>query len=124
MKNLESIRRESFSQPPTSLGAIRKHKSKLLRHLSAVQRLFEQHPLHSTLHKDAVINLQYRKACREERKFWANQARLHWLQYADSNSKFFHLQVKVKWLKNNIVSIQDGNDTLTSPRDIQKFVVS
>lgn len=89
-----------------------------------MQRAFEVHPLRASLHKGAAIYKQYRKLCLEEKKFWAARAKCQWIQAADTNSKYFHMQVKVQRLQNKIVCIQAGDRTLTTPHDIMSFVLS
>ncbi|XP_042056303.1 uncharacterized protein LOC121800878 [Salvia splendens] len=80
---------------------------------------YEQNPLpelRSEMNKSAA---EFLLRLKMEEDFWHQKAALKCMAEGDRNTRFFQGWVKQKWVKSRILSIEDGNQTLTEDVDIR-----
>ncbi|XP_042480703.1 uncharacterized protein LOC122061468 [Macadamia integrifolia] len=82
------------------------------KNLTHVQEEIDSNGLSDQLFRmEADAKTALLKAQDNHEKLWAEKARLRWLTYGDTNSKFFHLSAKMRRNRNTIRSLkkQDGS---------------
>lgn len=61
---------------------------------------------------------EYQKLLKAEKSFYAQRAKFKWVSYGDTNTQFFHSQVKLRQSLNWISSLSDGYGTVHTEQDI------
>ncbi|XP_042479765.1 uncharacterized protein LOC122060726 [Macadamia integrifolia] len=75
--------------------------------------------------READAKTRYLKALEGYEKFWLEKARIKWRLQGDRSSKFFHVVVKVRRLKNTIRTMKNGDGQLITEKMIlEEFVKS
>ncbi|XP_042484214.1 uncharacterized protein LOC122064565 [Macadamia integrifolia] len=73
--------------------------------------------------KEADAKTRYLKALQNYEKLWAEKSRSRWRNQGDRCSKFFHISVKIRRMKNSIKSLKMVDGTLTSDKEqIKEYV--
>ncbi|XP_042482157.1 uncharacterized protein LOC122062569 [Macadamia integrifolia] len=73
--------------------------------------------------KEADAKTRYLKALQNYEKLWAEKSRSRWRNQGDRCSKFFHISVKIRRMKNSIKSLKMVDGTLISDRvQIKEYV--
>ncbi|XP_042478761.1 uncharacterized protein LOC122059794 [Macadamia integrifolia] len=73
--------------------------------------------------KEADAKTRYLKALQNYEKLWAEKSRSRWRNQGDRCSKFFHISVKIRRMKNSIKSLKMVDGTLISDREqIKEYV--
>ncbi|XP_042486602.1 uncharacterized protein LOC122066841 [Macadamia integrifolia] len=73
--------------------------------------------------KEADAKTRYLKALQNYEKLWAEKSRSRWRNQGDRCSKFFHISVKIRRMKNSIKSLRMVDGTLISDRvQIKEYV--
>lgn len=52
---------------------------------------------------------------------WRQRSRCQWLSLGDKNTRFFHAMASARLRKNRVLSIDDGNETVTDPNRIMEI---
>ncbi|XP_042489804.1 uncharacterized protein LOC122069781 [Macadamia integrifolia] len=83
--------------------------------LKKVQDMIEVAGMNDELfNREADAKTVLLKANQMYEKLWAEKAKLRWMKNGDCNSKFFHLSVKLRRLKNQITSLKKEDGTWVS----------
>ncbi|XP_074337173.1 uncharacterized protein LOC141674345 [Apium graveolens] len=85
--------------------------------LQEIQEAIDMDLLNSVLCKsesEATKNLD--KCIQEEENLLQQKARVDWLRLGDNNSKFFFNQIKGRWNRNKILSIENNNGEIVFGR--------
>ncbi|XP_042505579.1 uncharacterized protein LOC122082168 [Macadamia integrifolia] len=73
--------------------------------------------------KEADAKTRYLKALQNYEKLWAEKSRSRWRNQGDRCSKFVHISVKIRRMKNSIKSLKMVDGTLISDREqIKEYV--
>ncbi|XP_042515366.1 uncharacterized protein LOC122089737 [Macadamia integrifolia] len=89
-----------------------------------VQRTIDQIGMSDELYsREAEAKSKLLKAVEMHEKLWAEKARCNWAKLGDRNSKFFHLSVKVRRIKNSIRALKKQDGTMVSePLQMAEYV--
>ncbi|XP_042495070.1 uncharacterized protein LOC122074306 [Macadamia integrifolia] len=80
-----------------------------------VQQTIDQIGMSDELYsREAEAKSKLLKAVEMHEKLWAEKARCNWAKLGDRNSKFFHLSVKVRRIKNSIRALKKQDGTMVS----------
>ncbi|XP_042509127.1 uncharacterized protein LOC122084756 [Macadamia integrifolia] len=101
-------------------------KEEVLKGLEEIQQEIEENGMNDQVFvREADAKTRYLKALEGYEKFWAEKARIKWRLQGDRSSKFFHVAVKVRRLKNTIRSLKTGDGKLiTKKMQLEEFVKS
>ncbi|XP_042497613.1 uncharacterized protein LOC122076376 [Macadamia integrifolia] len=73
--------------------------------------------------KEADATTRYLKALENYEKLWAEKSRSRWREQGDRCSKFFHISVKMRRLKNSIKALKKDDGALISDKvQIEEYV--
>jgi len=116
---LKQLNREAFS----NISARAEEAREALR---LVQIDLQLHPLDSDLadlektRRRLFVDLR-----RDEESFYMQKSRIRWLQESDRNSRFFHLSVKKRQLRNRILSVTNNiGELITNAEMVPQVFVS
>ena len=92
------------------------------------QRALERHQLVleessvtlALLNREAELQRNYHKACREDEIYWRTKSRTLWLQAGDKNTTFFHKQAQARQIYNSINEVQMQDHVLTDLNEIKE----
>ncbi|XP_042492960.1 uncharacterized protein LOC122072648 [Macadamia integrifolia] len=89
-----------------------------------VQQTIDQVGMFDELYsREAEAKTKLLKAVEMHENLWAEKARCNWAKLGDRNSKFFHLSVKVRRIKNSIRTLKKQDGTVVSePLQMAKYV--
>ncbi|XP_042493263.1 uncharacterized protein LOC122072895 [Macadamia integrifolia] len=101
-------------------------KEEALKGLEKIQQEIEENGMNDqAFAREADAKTRYLKALEVYEKFWAEKARIKWRLQGDRSSKFFHVAVKVRRLKNTIRSLKAGDGQLITEKvQLEEFVKS
>ncbi|KAJ9535485.1 hypothetical protein OSB04_un001384 [Centaurea solstitialis] len=98
----------------SSYGDLSKQVATLKVELDEIQMACDRDPANLNLMEDlAHFQLAYQQACIDEEKYFAQRAKVRWLNEGDSNTRFFHNAVKERRGRNFIRSVSDIHGNFT-----------
>jgi len=87
--------------------------------------LIDASGLDSDLHTSELqAQLSLKKAMNNQDQFWREKARQQSFIYGDRNTAYFHRMARIKSSSKPITFLQDGNDHITDPRQMEEHMVS
>ena len=85
------------------------------------QLILEESPVTpALLTREAELQREYHKACREEETYWRVKSRTLWLQAGDTNTTFFHKQAQARKIYNSINEIQTQGQVIKDFKGIKE----
>ncbi|KAJ9541721.1 LOW QUALITY PROTEIN: hypothetical protein OSB04_028227 [Centaurea solstitialis] len=106
-------------------GDLSKRVSSLKVELDEVQMACDREPFNVELMEDlAHIQLAYQHARLDEETYFAQRAKVKWLNEGDSNTRFFHNAVKERRGRNYIRSVSDLNGNFTYDVGVEDVFVA
>ncbi|XP_042485020.1 uncharacterized protein LOC122065293 [Macadamia integrifolia] len=101
-------------------------KEEALKGLEEIQKEIEEIGMNDqNFAREADAKTRYLKAMEGYEKFWAEKARIRWRTQGDRSSKFFHMAVKVRRMKNNIRNLKtDSGQIITEKMQMEGFTKS
>ncbi|XP_042518618.1 uncharacterized protein LOC122092373 [Macadamia integrifolia] len=99
-------------------------KEEALKGLEDIQQEIEENGMNDqAFAREVDAKTRYLKALEVYEKFWAEKARIKWRLQGNRSSKFFHVAVKVRRLKNTIRSLKAGDRLLITEKvQLEEFV--
>ena len=72
---------------------------------------FRQFSDHASTQKFVEISKEYESILHQQDDFWKQRAKQHWLQFSDSNSRFFHATATARKNNNSFSGLKYDSDT-------------
>ncbi|XP_042499710.1 uncharacterized protein LOC122077876 [Macadamia integrifolia] len=101
-------------------------KEEALKGLEEIQKEIEEIGMNDqNFAREADAKTRYLKAMEGYEKFWAEKARIRWRTQGDRSSKFFHMAVKVRRMKNTIRYLKtDSGQIINEKMQLEEFTKS
>ena len=97
-------------------------KNHLLARLRGIQVALSCKPSTFLYSLEQQLIQKYNDTLHQEYLFWQLKSRIMWLNYSDSNTKFFHLKTLQCWSHSRIVTLKDGTRIWMSGEELKLHI--
>lgn len=110
LEAIETFTKDVSKWNRNSFGNLFHQKKHLLARLDGIQSSPNYPTSRFLQNLENIVLKEYNVVLHLEEEFWELKSRIHWLQYGDSNAKFFHLSTLQRRRRNRISALKDNTD--------------